>query len=584
MSPRALRLALVPADIAKLLKTFQRLQADSAAFRTTCDDIEKYIMPRVGGTSSQRQSKNEGNATWRDPDVWDFTAPVALAKLAAHIHTSVVPPGLRWGSFGWQDQELQKDDEAAKAVEARTDSTFHALEESDFDGEMSAAFLEYVGLGNMVVVQEVAEAKPGTWEGFDFTAVPIAEVEFEEDSRGRMRTFFRLLRWTANQAIEKAGDELKAPEWIREKAKQPSGATDLLDIVFCIFERPEILKQEKRETVAAPDRRPYGCVYFTTKGEQLGEEDGYYDFPAFIARWGRTPGSRWGHGLGHIALPHVKGLNAFVELVLTQHALAVDPPAKVTERGLMSAVDRRPGGVTVVEDPEDVKPLDEGLGKRFDVAAMTLEEQRAEVRRLFHEDQLTLKDSPEMSATEAQIRYDIMLKLLGPVIARLVSEFVNPLLMGAYRALLRAGRFPKAPQKVLEKKAELRIVYRGALARSRRTDEVASLERGSALAANLIKMGFEEIRDDFKPGAVLRKVFELLEVGPGVLASEQEARQNRERRLAMQQRMLEAKAAKDEAAAAASMSQANGGGLPAAAPGAFPIAPQPALAPTGQLA
>jgi hypothetical protein len=277
----------------------------------------------------------------------------------------------------------------------------------------------------------------------------------------------------------------------------------------------------------------------------------------------------------------VKGLNAFVELVLTACALAVDPPDKVTERGLLSDLDRRPGGLTVVESLEDHAPLDEGT-RRIDVGEFSLEEQRREVRRLFHEDELTLKDSPQMSATEAQIRFDLILKLNGPVIARLLSEAATPLLMGTYRALLRAGRLPKAPQKVLELEAELRIVYRGALARSRRTDEVASLERGAALAANLIKMGFEEIRDDFKPGAVLRKVFELLEVGPGVLASEGEARQNRERRVAMQKRLMDAEAGKMEADAMAKASRA-GGALPAAAAGALPVAPQPALTPTGQV-
>jgi hypothetical protein len=571
------------ADIAKLLKTFQQLEAQSSSFRSTCDDIEKYIMPRVGGTATQHATKDEGSATWKDPDVWDFTAPVALAKLAAHIHTSVMPPGLRWGSFAWQDEELQKDEECAKALELRTDLVFHALEESDFDAEMSAAFPEYVGLGNMVIVQEVAEAKPGEWGGLDFTAVPDSEVEFEEDSKGQMKTFFRHLRWTAVQILDKCGD--KTPADYREKAAQPNGSSELHDVIFCIFERPEILRQAKRDMVAAPERRPYGYVYFDKKGQQLGDEGGYYDFPAFIGRWGRTPGSRWGHGLGHIALPHVKGLNAFVELVLTAHALAVDPPSKVTERGLMSDVHREPGGLTVVESMEDMAPL-EPPGKRLDIGAVTLEEQRLEVRRLFHEDQLTLKDSPQMSATEAQIRYDIMLKLLGPVIARLISECVNPLLMGAYRALVRADRFPPLPRKALEKNAELRIVYRGALARSRRTDEVASIERTAASAANMLKMGFEEIRDVFKPDMALRKIAELLEVPAGVVATEADAAQARKARLAMQQRMAEAQAAKDESTAAANVAkarQANGEQLPPAAAGALPIAPQPALTPAGQV-
>jgi hypothetical protein len=81
----------VPVDVQKLAHRFKQLEAESASFRATCDQIDKYIMPRVGGTSTGHKTSTEGTATWKDPDVWDFTAPVALAKLAAHIHTGVMP-------------------------------------------------------------------------------------------------------------------------------------------------------------------------------------------------------------------------------------------------------------------------------------------------------------------------------------------------------------------------------------------------------------------------------------------------------------------------------------------------------------
>jgi hypothetical protein len=102
----------------------------------------------------------------------------------------------------------------------------------------------------------------------------------------------------------------------------------------------------------------------------------------------------------------------------------------------------------------------------------------------------------------------------------------------------------------------------------------------------MLKMGFEEIRDVFKPDMALRKIAELLEVPAGVVATEADAAQARKARLAMQQRMAEAQAAKDESAAAANVAkarQANGEQLPPAAAGALPIAPQPALSPAGQV-
>jgi hypothetical protein len=581
----------VPVDLKRLKETFVALQASSSDFRRTCDEIEKYIMPRVGATAAAHQSATASSGqAWKDPDRWDSTAPVALTKLAAHVHMSATPPGLRWAGFQWLEEELQDDTESRKSLEKRTDVLFQALEESDFNGEMAGAYNEYVGLGNMIVVKEILEEVGGKWGGFDFSTPPIRECEFLEDAKGRMKELYRHLRWTPVQCIDKFGEE-GVPETIRKKAKDEKGREERLNVIFAIYERPEILRLAQRDTIAAPERRPYGFVHFLLEsGEQLGEEGGYYEFPAFIARWERAPGSRWGQGLGHQALPLVKGLNVSVEQVLTALALEVDPELKATERGLLTDLERAPGKIHLVEEMDQLSRLLEGGGGGTSIAAgvETVKLQRDEVRRVFREDQLELKDSPQMTATEAQIRFDIMLKLLGPTFARLQSEFLSPLLLGAYRALFRAGRFPQAPEKVLKADAELRIAYQGPMARSRRTDEVAALERGASYVAGLTKMGFKRAALAFDDEESVRQVFKLLEVSSGVLRSKEKVEALARAEAEAEARAAAAAASKDEATAAEKLARAQAAGAApeptAIAAGAFPTAAQPALTPGGQLA
>jgi hypothetical protein len=580
-------------DLKKKKETYVALASSSSDFRSTCDEIEKYIMPRVGSTSAaQANATAQGGQEWKDPDVWDSTAPVALTKLAAHVHMSATPPGLRWAGFGWLDQELVEDEECRAALEKRTDLLFQALDESDFQGELSAGYPEYIGLGNMIVVREVAKPKrAGEWGGFDFTVPPIRECEFLEDARGQMNEFYRHLRWTPAQCIAEFGDE-GVPERIRAKAKDAKGSEERLNVIFCIFERPDVLKQAKKDLVAAPEKRPYGSVYFLLDGgEQLGEEDGYYEFPAFIARWERTPGSRWGQGLGHQALPLVKGLNATVELVLSALALMVDPELKATERGLLTDPSRAPGKIHVVEDLDDLKPLLEGSGSAAAIAAgvQAIEFMRNEVRRLFREDQLELKDSPQMTATEAQIRFDIMLKLLGPTFARLLTECLAPLLLGAYHALYRAGRFLKLPPKAVQKGGEFRIAYQGPMARSRRIDEVAALERLASFVAGHLKLGFKRASLVYDDEEATRQVAKLLGAPSGVLRTKSKVRELADAEAQAEARMAAAAASKDEATAAEKMARAQevSGALPAPtsiAAGAFPLEAAPALTPGGQLA
>jgi hypothetical protein len=569
------------ADTVKLRNRFEQLWADSTSFRSSLVDIEKYIMLRVGDANLTRK-KSEGEATWKDPDVWDFTAPVALAKLASHVHVSITPPGVKWALLEWEDPELQEDDECRKWLEKNSDQLFGELEKSDFNGEASSAYPEYIGLGNTVTVLEARTNDAGEYDSLDFTSVPIKEVEFEEDHRGRIMRFYRVIAWTPGQILERFEDEENpgsVPDHIRERAK--TAASQRIDVVFCVWERDEYRESPEGEEplVLLPEKRPYGYCYFLREtGEQLGEEGGYYDFPVYIARYDRVPGSRWGRGLGHLALPHTKGLNAYVELVMTRAALDVDPPTKATERGMLSELDRRPGGITMVERMEDIEALDKGVQSRFDVGMMTLEEQRQELRRLFREDQLELKDSPQMTATEVQIRYDIMLKLLGPVLARLMAEYLTPMLEQAYRALFRAGRFGKAPDKALRAKAGFRVKFMGAIARSRRLDDVAGLERGAAFVAGLLKMGFTRGPKAFDDEECVRQVFGLLGAPTGVLRSKARVEEMAREEQAMQMRMAQAQASKDEAAAAASAAKANGAAVQASA---FPQEPVRALNPAG---
>jgi hypothetical protein len=591
----------VPVDLKKKRETFNELRqsSESSGFRRTCDEIEKYIMPRVGATSQAAANATaQGGQTWKDPGVWDSTAQVALTKLAAHVHMSATPPGLRWAIFQWLEQELQDDEDCRKAIEKRTDVLFQALEESDFNGELSSGYQEYLGLGNMIVVEEVLEGKPGEWGGFDYSTPPIRECEFLEDARGRMKELYRHLRWTPVQVIDKLGEE-GIPKAILDKAKDAKGAEERLNVVFCIFERPEVLNrpvvagQPKSDLVAAPELRPYGFVYFLLEsGEQLGKEGGYYDFPAFIARWERVPGSRWGQGLGHQALPLVKSLNAVAELVLTALALEVEPELKATERALLSDLTRAPGKIHILEDLDEIaRLLDSGSSAAALAAGVKLLEYlQGEVRRIFREDQLELKDSPQMTATEAQIRFDIMLKLLGPTFARLLSECLAPLLLGAYRALYRAGRFPeKVPQKVIDKGGELRIAYQGPMARSRRTDEVAAIERLASFVAGHMKLDFRRAALVYDDEEAVRQVAKLLEAPAGVLRTKAKVEELVKAQDAAEARAASASASKDEATAAEKLARAQaagGGSLPAPtsiAAGAFPTEAPPALTPGGQV-
>ena len=151
---------------------------------------------------------------------------------------------------------------------------------------------------------------------------------------------------------------------------------------------------------------------------------------------------RSGNSPAMIALPDIMTLNQLVELIIRSSEKVVDPATLVTERGLISDLDLTPGGMTVVRDIEgSVKPYESRA--RFDVSELQREKLKDSVNRAFYVDQLQLKDSPAMTATEVQVRYELMQRLLGPTLGRLMSDFLDPLLSRTFSIMYRNGALPE---------------------------------------------------------------------------------------------------------------------------------------------
>jgi hypothetical protein len=289
-----------------------------------------------------------------------------------------------------------------------------------------------------------------------------------------------------------------------------------------------------------------------------------------------------------LVLPTAKLLNALQEADLNAVEKVVDPPVLVTERGLMSDLLHKAGGVTVVRDIErSLKPLVSGA--RFDVTADKIQLYQQMIRHALHEDELTLKDSPAMTATEVQVRYELMMRVLGSTLSRIESGALSPTILLVVAMMLRAGRIEPPPQGVVLKRATVDIEYLGPLARAQRTDDVASIERLAAFVAQLAKLGVLVADEVFDAAAAVRQIAKRLNCPAEVLLSPEEQRKRRNDRLeamAKAQRAELARAHGEAASAvgqgqqdlqAAEMGQAPGEMLPP-----MPAQPPPLLQPTFQ--
>ena len=472
-------------DGKQIKQRFDELWSDRKIVENTWDLIERVIMPLGGGRFFQ-PLHNEGEIDWRRRGIYDDTAILGCDTLAASIHGSLTSPATKWFDFHFRTSALNDNVEAKKWLDEASRITWMTIQDSNFNMEVSETYLDLAGMGNGGLSHEPKNDL--TWEGMEFDAMPLRELYFEEDEHGHILRLYRLLQWRPAAIINKFGD--KVPDSIKSKADK--AVNERVDIIFCIYNRDEF-KNADTSKIIAKTLRPFGNKYILREsGEMLGEEGGYYEMPAYMVRWRKTSGSMWGYGPGTIALSTVLTLNETIKLVLEAAEKVIDPAVLVQRRGILSDLDLSPGGKTVVKDVNQIKAFESSA--RFDVSALQINDLRDMVRRLFHVDQLELKESPAMSATEVMVRYELMNRLLGPTMGRLQSDLLDPLVTNTFRMLYRAKQIEEMPQVVVDAGGIVDIEYVGPLSRAQKMDETSSIERWLGNISTLAEM-FPEIRN-----------------------------------------------------------------------------------------
>lgn len=514
-------------------------------------DIERYICPYRGDFSNENVTENSIDVARQY--VYDGTALQAQQNLAANLHGNLTSPFFRWFQLRFRSEEMNSDADAREWLEAVAEAMWQALLDSDFSLEISEIYMDLTCYGTAALIEE------GDGTSIDFTAVPLKEVYFEEGAKGQPLTFFRVLNWTYTQILDKFGPE-GVPEWVKTKAESAQGSAERTIVIFCVYPRSH--RPEPSFRMLPPKRRPWGFKYILQQDAALlGKEGGYHEMPAAIVRWSKISESKWGHGPSHIAVYDAMTLNRQEELTLQALAKVVDPPMVTTERGLIGDLDMSPGGLSVVKNMGDLVPLQPGT----DWGAVNNEREmrRNAIREYYFGSRLDLKESPAMTATEVERRWQQMQKLLGPTLGRLQAEMLDPIVNITFATMWRNKMLPAMPAAMAKMQAELDIEYTGPIPMAQKQDATMAIEREMQFAASMAEIYGPDVLDALDASAAVREHAFMSGVPSRVVRSEAEMakrKKEREAQQAEQQKMAQAQqaamVAKDMGSAAKSAADA----------------------------
>ena len=524
-------------DGAKIKKRFDALVENRKTLEDTFQVIEKFVVPFRGEFFKPMAEEQE--VDWRRREIFDSTAIMACQTLASSMQGSLTSPSVKWFSLGFKETELNESNEAMTWIEDCENKVYDALQDSDFNLEASEFYLDLSSYGTSVLVEEVDD-ESDDWEGIDFSAAPIVDAYFEQDRNGNIKILYRRIKWLPLQIMDKFGED-KVPDWVIQANEKASSTK--IELIFCVYYRDDKKGADTSKFLTAKER-PFGCKYvFHKDASEIGGEGGKYEMPAFVARWRKVAGSRWGHSPAFVCLSDILTLNQLTEETLESLGKVVDPSTIVTERGLLSDLDLGRGGLTVAKSKDDIWAYESKA--RFDVGELRIDRLQSSINQAFFVDQLQLKESPAMTATEVNVRYELMQRLLGPTLGRLQQDFLDPLISRTFNILSRAGRLLEPPQSVVDMQAEYDIRYIGPLPRAQRMQTVEAMNQFIGNIAGIAEL-FPEVLDIPDMDAFARETAKLSGVPSKLIKDEKKVEADRKKKKEEQAKMQAAMQAQAE--------------------------------------
>jgi hypothetical protein len=519
-------------------KRVDALASDRGTWEVNWQEILDYVMPRKADVVTLR-TKGEK----RTEVLFDSSAITANNLLAASLHGTLTSPSLPWFSIKLRDEELNKNRDVQLWLEDTGRKMYDTFNETNFNTEVHELYLDLCSIGTAAIFVEEAN------EGFDkngihFNTLHIAEYYIQENVNGKVDTLYRKYKLTARQAVQEFGEKNVGEKILTAAKEKP-------DQKFNFIHAVEPTEDYKRATGKSSTKLPYHSCHVCEEDKMVVRTGGYNEFPYLVPRWSKATGEIFGRSPSYNALPDIKTLNKAVEIGLKAWAKAIDPPLLVQDDGVIGRVRTTPAGITVVRNDGAVKPLQ--IASNWQITDLKENQLRTAIRQAFYSDQLQLQDGPQMTATEVQVRYELMQRLLGPTLGRFQTEFLNPLIERVFGIMYRAKSLNEAPSIIGDTKID--IEYVGPLARSQRMEEAVAIERLYQLAMSIGQID-PSIMDNIDHDEAIRMRAKLLGVPKTIMKDINDVNDMREQRAMMQQAQQQAQLQQAQAQTALTQGQA----------------------------
>jgi hypothetical protein len=331
---------------------------------------------------------------------------------------------------------------------------------------------------------------------------------------------------TARALVQKFGDNVSQDVAAMAK-KNPF---EEISIIHAVYPRNDFNPKKKDKK-----NMPFESVYFEYKGGNELSVSGFKEFPFVVPRYLKASQEVYGRSPAMTALPDVKMLNEMCKTTIKAAQKQVDPPLLVPDDGFLLPVRTVPGGLNFYRSGtrDKIEPLNIGANNPL---GLNMEEQRRNaIRNVFYVNQLMMQDGPQMTATEVIQRNEEKMRLLGPVLGRLQSELLQPLIDRVFNILLRNNQFAPPPESLSG--VNIDIEYVSPLAKAQKSTELQSIIRAVEILGSLANVApvFDYVNFD----NLVKHVADIVGMPQKLLKSQGEVQEMRNQQAQQQQEQMQ---------------------------------------------
>ena len=501
-------------DLAKnLLKRYDRLKSQRQNWESHWQEVADYMMPRKADVTKSRSKGDK-----RTELIFDSSPLQAVELLAASLHGMLTNPSTPWFSLRFKENDIENEDEAKEWLESATETMYTAFNKSNFQQEIFELYHDLITFGTAAMFIEEDDE-----DVLKFSTRHINEMYIAENEKGKIDTVFRKFKLSARAAIQKFGNV--SPNIATTAKKDPY---EEVEILHAVYPRSDFdpKKQDK-------SNMPFESVYLEAgTGEELSVS-GFREFPFVVPRYLKASHEIYGRSPAMTALPDVKMLNEMSKTTIKSAQKQVDPPLLVPDDGFILPVRTVPGGLNFYRAGTRDRIETLNIGANTPLGLNMEEQRRNSIRNAFYVNQLMMQQGPQMTATEVIQRNEEKMRLLGPVLGRLQSELLKPLIDRTFSILLRKNLFRPAPEFLAGK--DIEIEYVSPLAKAQKSTELQSIMRAIEIMGSLANVA--PVFDHINMDKLVRHLADIVGVPQKVLKPQSQLNAERQQAQAQQEQM-----------------------------------------------